>query len=267
MNLGIELGNFTRIVVDNLDSIEPDKGYLKAFNPLTGEEKWVVELPHFWNGGVLGSAGGLVFQGDATGHVTAYDKDNGDVLWQFNAYSSILAPPVTFMQDGIQYVSIMTGSGGGNLFGGDGDNPETWISAKYGNTDRLLVFKLGGTEELPRPTLVDRTIPEQALDGMSEESIANGEVKYMSFCVTCHGFAVRSGGAIPDLRRMSEGTHAIFDKIVLEGLYASNGMASFADVLSEADVEVIHQFIRARAEEDRLVAAGEKESGRLTWID
>jgi quinohemoprotein ethanol dehydrogenase len=265
--LGIDLGGFAKTVLDNLDSIEPDKGYLKAFDPLTGESKWVVELPHFWNGGVVASAGGLVFQGDATGHVTAYDKDNGEMLWQFNAYSSILAPPITFMQDGVQYVSIMTGSGGGNLFGGDGDNPETWASAKYGNTDRLLVFKLGGTEELPRPTLVDRTIPEQQLTDVSDEVIAAGESTYMEFCVICHGFGVRSGGAIPDLRRMSEGTHAIFDKIVLEGLYLSNGMSSFADVLTEEDVKNVHHFVRARAEEDRLVAAGEKEAGRLSWIE
>ncbi|NIP18633.1 MAG: PQQ-dependent dehydrogenase, methanol/ethanol family [Xanthomonadales bacterium] len=265
-NLGIELGEFTKHVLDNIDSIEPDKGYLKAFDPLTGEEKWVVELPHFWNGGVLGTAGGLVFQGDATGHVTAYDKDNGEMLWQFNAYSSILAPPVTFMQEGEQYVSIMTGSGGGNLFGGDGDDPDVWVSSKYGNTDRLLVFKLGGTEELPRPTLVDRTIPTQDLGDADDRAIASGEVKYMSYCVTCHGFGVRSGGAIPDLRRMSEGTHAIFDKIVLEGLYASNGMAAFNDVLSEQDVKNIHLFVQARAEEDRLVAAGEKEEGKLSWV-
>ena len=266
-NLGIELGKFAKTVLDNSEDIEPDKGYLKAFNPLSGEEKWVVELPHFWNGGVVATAGGLVFQGDATGHFTAYDKDNGEQLWQFNTFSSILAPPITFKRDSVQYVTIMTGSGGGNLFGGDGDDPDTWVSSKYGNTDRLLVFKLGGTEELPRPTLVDRTIPEQQLADVSDEVIAAGEDAYMNNCALCHGFAVQSGGAVPDLRRMNEGTHAIFKQIVLEGIYVSNGMASFADILNEEDVEHIHHFIRARAEEDRLMAAGEHEEARLSWIE
>ena len=264
-NLGIELAKFGQTVMDNLGDIQLEKGYLKAFNPLTGEDKWVVELPHWWNGGVVATAGGLVFQGDGAGHVKAYDKDTGELLWDFNAYSSILAPPITFMHEGVQYVSIQTGSGGGNLFGGDGNYPDAWASNKYGNRDRLLVFKLGGQEELPPPTVLDRTIPSQVLAGVSDEVIAQGEALYMQYCTTCHGFAVRSGGTIPDLRLMTEGTHQIFNAIVLEGLYASNGMASFADKLTAEDVELIHHFVRARAEEDRLVAAGEKEAGRLTW--
>lgn len=266
-NLGIEMGKFSKTIMDNLDDIQPDKGYLKAFDPLTGDEAWSVELPHAWNGGVVATAGGLVFQGDATGRVKAYDKAGGEELWEFNAWSSILAPPVTFMHEGEQYVSIMTGSGGGNLFGGDGDDPETWASGKYGNTDRLLVFKLGGDEELPPPSLVDRTIPPQHLEDVSDAGIAAGEDLYMNNCSVCHGLFVRAGGAIPDLRRMNEGTHGIFRQIVLDGIYVSNGMSSFADLLNEQDVNHIHHFIRARAEEDRLVAAGEKESARLTWID
>jgi len=249
------------------DPIPADQGLLKAFDPLTGETRWQIELPHRWNGGVVATAGGLVFQGDATGHFTAYDKDSGEQLWQFNTFSSILAPPITFMQDGVQYVSIMTGSGGGNLYEGDGNNPDVWVSSKYGNSDRLLVFKLGGAEELPRPTLVDRTIQVQQLADVPDSVVAEGEAVYNKNCLFCHGFAARSGGGIPDLRRMSDATHGIFGEIVLDGIYLSNGMASFADVLSEQDVENVHHYLRARAEEDRLVAAGEKESARLTWFD
>ena len=144
LNLGIELGKLNAEYEKYEGEVLPDKGYLKAFDPLTGTEAWAVELPHSWNGGVLGTAGGLVFQGDATGFVTGYDKATGEPLWRFNAWSSILAPPVTFMHEGVQYVSIMTGSGGGNQFGAGFGGPDTWASAKYGNTDRLLVFKLGG---------------------------------------------------------------------------------------------------------------------------
>ncbi len=267
INLGIEIAKFGKTVMDNLDDIQPEKGYLKAFDPLTGEDKWVVELDHWWNGGVMASAGGLVFQGDGTGHFKAYDKDNGALLWQFNAYSSILAPPVTFMHAGVQYVSILTGSGGGNLFGGDGGYPESWASAKFGNRDRLLVFKLGGDEELPRPTVLDRTIPVQELADVGDDVIAQGEALFSRDCAGCHGFSARSGGTIPDLRLMSEATHNLFSQIVLDGLYASNGMASFADRLTREEVDLIHHYIRARAEEDRLVAAGEKETGRITWFE
>lgn len=62
-NTGLEFGRITQLVVDNIADQPTPKGYLKAFDPLTGEDKWVVEIPHYWNGGVLSSAGGLVFQG------------------------------------------------------------------------------------------------------------------------------------------------------------------------------------------------------------
>ena len=102
-NTGLEFGRITQLVVDNIADQPTPKGYLKAFDPLTGKDKWVVEIPHYWNGGVLSSAGGLVFQGDALGMLTAYDKDNGEALWQFNTYTSMLAPPITFEIDGVQY--------------------------------------------------------------------------------------------------------------------------------------------------------------------
>ena len=72
-NLGLEFGRITQLFVANIADQPMPKGYLKAFDPLTGESKWTVEIPHYWNGGVVASAGGLVFQGDALGYLTAYN--------------------------------------------------------------------------------------------------------------------------------------------------------------------------------------------------
>ena len=66
---------------------------------------------------------------------------------------------------------------------------------------------------------------------------------------------------------MNDGVQENFNKIVLDGILANNGMASFGDVLSEDQSNDIHQYIKARAEQDRLQAAGEVEMGRLTWQD
>ncbi len=63
-------------------------GCLKAFSPLTGQSKGVVEHPQYWNGGVVATAGELVLQGDALDQVltsNAYGKDTGEPLWSFNA--------------------------------------------------------------------------------------------------------------------------------------------------------------------------------------
>jgi quinohemoprotein ethanol dehydrogenase len=265
-NTGLEFGRITQLVLDNIANQPTPKGYLKAFDPLTGEDKWVVEIPHYWNGGVLSSAGGLVFQGDALGMFTAYDKDTGEALWQFNTYTSMLAPPITFEIDGEQFVSVLTGTGGGDLFGGEPLPPVAeHASLTYNNYGRLLVFKIGGTEQLPVPTVRDRSIPVQADLVASNDQIAAGERHYNTYCAVCHGLAVRSGGSIPDLRRMSDGTHTAFNQIVQDGLLAANGMSAFDDVLSGEDTTMIHHYVRARAEQDRLAAAGEVSMGQLTW--
>lgn len=265
-NTGIEFGRVTKMFIDNIAEQPTPKGYLKAFDPLTGKDKWSVEIPHYWNGGVLSSAGGLVFQGDALGMLKAYDKDTGEVVWEFNTYTSMLAPPVTFEIDGVQYLSILTGSGGGDLFGGEPLPPVAeHASLTYNNYGRLLVFSLGGKETIPLPTVRDRSIPPQVVNA-SVEDIAAGEIVYNEVCAVCHGLAVRSGGSIPDLRRMSEGSHQIFNQIVLEGLLSANGMAAFDDIISEKDSNQIHAYVRARAEQDRLYAAGEVELPQLTWL-
>ena len=267
MNLGLEFGRIAQLFIDNIAEQPKVKGYLKAFNFLTGEEKWAVEFPHFWNGGVLATEGGLVFQGNVLGMFAAYDASTGEVLWDFNTYVSMLAPPITYQIDGVQYVSILTGTGGGDLFSGAPLDPvPNPASLTYSNTGRLLVFKLGGDESLPSPTLRDMTIPEQQLVAMSDEKIAEGEILYHDFCAPCHGLIARSGGVIADLRMMGSGSHENFNAIVLEGALTANGMASFADSLTADETAVIHAYVKARAHEDRQVAIGQAEAARLTWL-
>ena len=266
MNLGLEFGRIAQLFVDNIDTWPAPKGYLKAFDFISGEEKWAVEFPHYWNGGVLATEGGLVFHGNALGTFAAYDKDSGEVLWDFNTYVSMLAPPITYEIDGTQYVSIMTGTGGGDLFSGEPLDPVAKpASLIHSNTGRLLVFALGGKDSLPAPTVRDVTIPEQQLVEVSEEELAEGEILYHDFCAPCHGLVVRSGGVIADLRRMGQGSHDNFDAIVLDGLLAGTGMASFSDSLTSSDTSRIHNYVKARAHEDREVALGNSDAPRLTW--
>ncbi|HEX6840150.1 MAG TPA: methanol/ethanol family PQQ-dependent dehydrogenase [Stellaceae bacterium] len=96
------------------------RGYLKAIDPMTGKAKWQAPstLPRF--SGVLSTAGGVVFSGQLTGELEAFDADSGKKLWQFKTGSGIEGQPVTWETDGRQYVAVSSGIGGVySLFSGD----------------------------------------------------------------------------------------------------------------------------------------------------
>jgi alcohol dehydrogenase (cytochrome c) len=93
-------------------NIFPDpepRGYLKAINPTTGEAKWQTGFKSPNWAGTLVTAGGLVFTGTRTGELIAVDADTGKILWQFQTSSGIVGQPVTWQQNGIQYVTVTSG--------------------------------------------------------------------------------------------------------------------------------------------------------------
>ncbi|NOJ46662.1 methanol/ethanol family PQQ-dependent dehydrogenase [Bradyrhizobium archetypum] len=96
------------------------RGYLKAIDPMTGKSKWEVgsDIPRF--SGVLSTAGGLVFSGQLTGEFDAFDANDGKKLWSFQTGSGIEGQPVTWQQDGVQYIAVTSGYGGVySIFSGD----------------------------------------------------------------------------------------------------------------------------------------------------
>ena len=60
-------------------------------------------------GGVLATAGGLVFTGEGDGWFRAYDAENGKVLWSFFAGAGVNAPPASYSVDGKQYIAVGVG--------------------------------------------------------------------------------------------------------------------------------------------------------------
>jgi alcohol dehydrogenase (cytochrome c) len=92
------------------DEAEPYVGALKAIDPTSGQVKW--EFPHVspsWSG-VLSTAGGLLFTGDAEGSFIALDAPSGKALWHFQMGGEVYASPMAFAVDGKQYVAIAAGS-------------------------------------------------------------------------------------------------------------------------------------------------------------
>ena len=95
-------------------------GSLKAVDPKSGEVKWEARNKAPLWGGVLTTAGGLVFYGTAEGYLKALDAETGKELWKFQTGSGVVAPPVTWEMDGEQYIGVTSGWGGAvPLWGGE----------------------------------------------------------------------------------------------------------------------------------------------------
>ncbi|MEC9435485.1 MAG: PQQ-dependent methanol/ethanol family dehydrogenase [Pseudomonadota bacterium] len=95
-------------------------GSLKAMDPATGEVKWEYKNPAPLWGGVMTTAGGLVFTGTPEGEFKAFDDETGEELWAFQLGSGIVGQPITWEQDGVQMVSVVSGWGGAvPLWGGE----------------------------------------------------------------------------------------------------------------------------------------------------
>ena len=219
-----------------------DKAFLLAWNPVTQKVAWKVQLPRHGNGGVMITGSDLVFEGTTRQTFAAFDARNGTLLWEMPVQSAPVGGAITYMLDGVQYVAVNAGWGGGAAQVERGQGIEMPRASA-----RLLVFKLGGTVALP-PIKPEEKASEPPPVTASEAQIARGAQLYAETCQVCHGQQVIGG--VKDLRKMTRGTHGKFNDIVLKGIYADKGMASFADLLKPEDVDAIHGYVTARANED-----------------
>lgn len=226
---------------------------LRAIDPLTGETKWSAPMKGWQDrGGVLTTASGLLFQGSIDGTLRIFDKETGAMLKSIDTGTSILAAPMTYRVDGVQYVAVMAAWGGG----GYPYVPRYSAAYQRGNQGRLLVLRLGG-DEVPVPSelppLEPAPPPPAQQSGVTAETIARGQGLFFANCALCHANQHRS--ITPDLRRMQPGSHELFSEIVLEGAKLSTGMPRWDDRLSTDDVDAIHAYLidaQARTRADEL---------------
>ena len=95
-------------------------GAMRAIDPKTGKIVWEVKNNAPLWGGVMSTAGNLVFYGTPEGFLKAVDAKTGKELWKFQTGSGVVAPPVTWQDGDTQYVAVVSGWGGAvPLWGGE----------------------------------------------------------------------------------------------------------------------------------------------------
>jgi quinohemoprotein ethanol dehydrogenase len=225
-----------------MKSLPPPTGELVAWDPVKQQSFWRASSGRFIGGGVLTTAGNLVFQGRSDGVFAAYRATDGKQLWQFSAGTGIMGPPVTYLLNGVQQVSIMVGWGGPD---GLGNDP---FQGKPG-FGRILTFAVGGTAALNAPPFGHAEPPTPAITmNASPKVVHEGGLLFNAECAGCHGVNAVAG-PMPDLRYASKAVHEQFEAIVLGGTRASLGMPSFKKILTADQVRSIEAYILSRARE------------------
>jgi len=231
---------------DEVDGKPHIPGMLIAWDPVSQSEKWSVPHDVAFNGGVLATAGDLVFQGDANGLFSAYNAQTGERLWSADTGSAISAAPVSYTLAGQQRVLIPVGAGSGIQFA----YPSFTAGRKTLGKTRLMSFSLEGKAALPDTTWVAPVLPELPPQSASAETIARGhELFETRGCNGCHGkgAVARVGGTVPDLRYANKDTYQQWVGIVIGGARSPRGMPAFE--MSVEDAEAIRAWVLSQAYE------------------
>jgi len=234
------------------------KGHLAAWDPVARKEVWRVELGRPWNGGVVSTAGNLVFQGNGIGEFVAYRANNGERLWSAETQAGVLAAPITYLVDGDQYVAIEVGWGGAFGLAAGELARDSHVAS---NLPRVLVYKLGGSAALPPMPVPAPAVLDPPPDTAKPAVVAEGKALYHTFCSSCHGDSATGSGVLPDLRYSGLiKSPQTFDMTVRQGARIDQGMVAFRDEVSAQDLEKIRAYVIHRATEDKRAERAAQKS-------
>ena len=213
--------------------------------PATQKEVWRVEQPGPWNGGVLSTAGGAGVRGQRRRTFNAYSADKGAPLWSFAAQAGVIAAPISYAVGGQQYVAVVVGWGGSYpLSAGSRRRP---TRAQQEPRPRVPARRHGAVAAAargPKP-------PAPPARFGDAKTLETGRLLFNGYCGVCHGDAAVGGGVLPDLRHSTTiQDPERWKRIVLDGSLSSQGMVSFAPVLTPELAETARAYVVGRANDE-----------------
>jgi quinohemoprotein ethanol dehydrogenase len=193
-----------------------------------------------------------VVQGGLDGKLRIRSDADGKLLKEIDVGTPMIAGASAYTVDGVQYIAILAGAGGGgwNMW-----TPEN-AAFRKGNANRILAFRLdGGATPVPPDLPPPGPLPEPPAQIGTAADIAAGAQLFRANCGSCHSNAWPA--PVSDLRRSTAATHAAFKDIVLRGALQPRGMPSWDDLLTEQQVDQIHAYVISVA---RAAYAGEQKA-------
>ena len=221
------------------------RSYLLAWDPARQRAQWAIPTPGAYGGGVLSTAGDLVFQGQADGYLVAYGASDGRKAWAFYAAIPPLAAPISYGISSKQYIALLAGPPNGQAASlGAISGQFGWDSRAHPR--RLMAFTLDGQAELP-PTpgpavAKPADVPEFTIDPALVEEGA----RLYAQCAWCHGAGGIAGGGAPDLRASAVPMNPPAFAAAVRGGNEARGMPKFAE-LSDRDLSALRHYLRDRA--------------------
>jgi quinohemoprotein ethanol dehydrogenase len=235
-------------MVTEVDGRPHAPGKLVAFDPTSGRIRWSVDHALPYNGGLMTTAGNLLFQGNAEGKFEAYAADTGERLWSVATASAINSAPASYEIDGTQYVLIPIGAGGGLQY----QYPQMHSTLSSQGPTQLLAFSLEAEGKVSAQAVTMPKLPEQPKLLASATTIELGATLYAGYCKYCHGkdAVSRIGRSVPDLRYATTETHVDWDAIVVGGSKRMNGMPGTEITVEYA--QAIRNYVLSLSEQIRV---------------
>lgn len=228
--------------MDYLVGMKEARFPLVAWDPVTQRARWRSDDHKVLGGGVLATAGNLVFHGGGDGFVRGLRADDGRELWSFDTGGVILAPPVTVRIDGVQWLLVVCGPPGTSAL--VRAFPQ-FVDLRVIGPPRVLGFRLDGKATLPAPD-APLAFAKPDLPRPSAELAKVGEVVFETKgCNMCHGARAHSvSPSVPDLRRFAfAGVFSIYEDVVRKGMLSTMGMPNFGDSVTPDEIKAIQAMV------------------------
>jgi len=219
-------------------------GRLLAWDPARARPVWSAPQPSFATGGVLATAGGLVFEGAMDGTLNAYNDKSGNRVWFFRQDAPIIAPPISYSVNGRQYITVLTGLSGS--YGILGPQLAKFHVDPRSQSRRVLTFALAGNR-----TVAEGRLPAPFIDDpdfKADQKSANAGAATYSRCLLCHSVSAAAAEVAPDLRRSPYLlSREAFRGVVHGCALVANGMPCFAELTDDQLID-LRQYLRTETQ-------------------